>query len=281
MDKNRLISLIQNPELTTSEDTLALARLVRTFPFFQSAHLLLLYNQKKFDKDLFSRQLQESAVFVADRSILFKLIKSIESNTVSIQEEIKNTIDQNLETADEKLQSKGESLDFQMEENLPILIIDSIPDTDSNNLKGIKSELLEIDEEPRPSVTINTNQGMIGLTEKEKSAKDSAKADNEPNEKIIFESSAEPSKTDIIDKFIQEDPVFKPKRTESEVLNEDVSKESITEDEELVTETLALIYTSQKLFPKAISVYEKLILKFPEKKAYFASRIEELKKNIK
>jgi len=47
---------------------------------------------------------------------------------------------------------------------------------------------------------------------------------------------------------------------------------------EIVTERLAEIYVLQGLKDKAIEVYEKLILKYPEKNIYFAKKIEELKK---
>jgi len=45
----------------------------------------------------------------------------------------------------------------------------------------------------------------------------------------------------------------------------------------MVTENLANIMIRQGLLEKAIEVYNKLIWKFPHKKAYFVARIEELK----
>ena len=46
---------------------------------------------------------------------------------------------------------------------------------------------------------------------------------------------------------------------------------------DFVTETLAQIYASQGYFAQAKEIYEKLILAYPEKSAYFAALIEKLK----
>ena len=45
----------------------------------------------------------------------------------------------------------------------------------------------------------------------------------------------------------------------------------------IVTETIAILYAQQDNIPKAIEVYRKLIEKFPEKSAFFASQIDKLK----
>lgn len=55
------------------------------------------------------------------------------------------------------------------------------------------------------------------------------------------------------------------------------TKEFITEDTMIVSETLAKIYEAQSQFIEAIKVYEKLILKHPDKKEEYTNRIIDLK----
>ena len=81
----------------------------------------------------------------------------------------------------------------------------------------------------------------------------------------------------IIERFIYNEPQIKPLAADK-LDNENKAKKSSEDKDELVTETLARIYTDQMLYHKAIATYQKLILKFPEKKLYFAAQIEQLEK---
>lgn len=59
---------------------------------------------------------------------------------------------------------------------------------------------------------------------------------------------------------------------------EQVIQQSIMENPDLASETLAELLVAQMQYEKAISVYERLILKFPEKSSFFAEKISNLKK---
>ena len=78
----------------------------------------------------------------------------------------------------------------------------------------------------------------------------------------------------LIDKFIEGEPTIgKPKK---EVFFSPIksAKESLIENDEIVTETLARVYLEQGYLDKAITAYEKLSLKFPQKSSLFANQIK-------
>lgn len=80
----------------------------------------------------------------------------------------------------------------------------------------------------------------------------------------------------ILDKFIRENPsIARPK---SEFYNPvNMARQSAESDEELVSETLASILLRQGHHKKAIIMYEKLGLLYPDKLAYFAGLIQKIK----
>ncbi|MGY3214939.1 hypothetical protein [Mucilaginibacter sp. HD30] len=91
--------------------------------------------------------------------------------------------------------------------------------------------------------------------------------------------SVETKADKIIEKFIHEEPQIKHP-SKAKLDSENKAKKSSEDRDELVTETLAKIYTEQMLYHKAILTYKKLMLKFPEKSLYFAGQIEQLENKI-
>ena len=83
----------------------------------------------------------------------------------------------------------------------------------------------------------------------------------------------------ILDKFIRDNPsISRPKADFYSAV--DVAKQSVEEDDDLVTETLADIYYKQGAWKKAIKAYEKLCLIYPHKMSYFAALIQEIDNHL-
>ena len=82
----------------------------------------------------------------------------------------------------------------------------------------------------------------------------------------------------IIEKFIKEEPSIK-KPSDKEYKEElKIAKDSLSEGYDIVSETMAKLFLAQGNRKKAIKVYEKLILIYPEKNTYFAARISDITK---
>ena len=95
--------------------------------------------------------------------------------------------------------------------------------------------------------------------------------------KIDPESPKTKEQIAIIDQFIKAQPSIKPKTDQAPPSDLTEIKSGEFADN-IISETLAEILIRQGKKEKAIEVYRKLIWKFPQKKAYFAAQIEELKK---
>ena len=132
----------------------------------------------------------------------------------------------------------------------------------------IKEELEEIiAEEKTEDVAsnipnfVNTWQNWLKIDRTE-----TPKTDPEPS-KIIEK------KSEIIDKFIEENPKISQLKEDAHY----VVKEKANDISHLMTETLAKLYVEQKLYTKAITAYEALKKKHPERQDEFEDKIQEIK----
>ena len=89
---------------------------------------------------------------------------------------------------------------------------------------------------------------------------------------------AKKSQSELIEKFIQNEPQFeKQKVTQTEgSMQEDLASKNLKVSDDFHTETLAKLMVKQGKHKRAVEIYEKLSLKFPEKRTYFASQIEKV-----
>lgn len=83
-------------------------------------------------------------------------------------------------------------------------------------------------------------------------------------------------KESIIEKFIKNDPKISKLTADKKGEGEDLTA-NLFSNKKFISENLAKIQAKQGYTKEAIEIYEELMLKFPEKKTYFAEQIKNLK----
>lgn len=150
---------------------------------------------------------------------------------------------------------------------------------DSGTSDFILNTLVEESEEIKKkdvSVEFNSNQPH-SFTDWLKHASESP--EKNISEQKTAQSTEKLSSTDLIDKFLREEPrISKPKTEFYNPVNK--AKQSVADDITFMSETLAKILVLQGNFTKALQAYENLRLKYPEKRLYFAAQIKNIRKLI-
>ena len=248
MDKDRLQYIIENPQSINDNDLESLSLIVAEYPYFTVAQILLAVGYDLTEDKKLNKQLRLAAAMSPDRNSLRHLLAESKErkNTRDLPDEFSNESQQTTDNGQQSLDS----------------IV--IPEIDLNKSQEELSKEMDLLEEKRKSLDelkYLIEQRIIELErEKEEANKE---------EKTL-------SKTEIIDKFIAENPqISRPKQEFYNPMT--VAQASVVDKENIISETLATIYLNQGYVEKAISVYQKLSLKNPEKSVYFAELIEKAK----
>ena len=93
-----------------------------------------------------------------------------------------------------------------------------------------------------------------------------------------IDRSGKKSNNEIINLFLEKKPTITKKSKQKFYKASENAKTSIRENNEIISETLAKVYTRQEHYEKAISIYKKLSLKYPQKSIYFANQINLISK---
>jgi tetratricopeptide (TPR) repeat protein len=288
MTPETFVQYLKNPSLLNESTIDELWMLVKEYPYFQAARMLLAKNLHQVQHEAYPLSLRLASAYAGNRGRLKALIEgkwlidttwddelveqSFENKLLETTEQTNEPVDglvempvelANLHTeaVEDLLQPKIEEI-FQSEEHIPI----------EETLAGpVEPEMQEVDD-------VNSSFPEIETYD---ISKELPATGNLPDEIPLPENGQEKALAHkkLIDKFIQEEPRITPRQV---FFNpEDVSRQSALLPEDFVTETLAKIYEQQGQFATAIKIYEKLMLLIPEKSTYFAAQIEKIKFNRK
>ncbi len=260
-----IILSIENPIVSKIEEETAIAE--KTDEVLVKEDLILPIEIEALE-DIIENEVSIPPIEI-DIPELESIIESVDEESLSEQiinikginplEEIKNTDN---DTFDQEILSIAISTSYNLD-----------------HLENIEKELdIEIEEPEQKIIQINSEKRSFSSWLQANDRyfepqvdEEKARIDLIVNQFIKDEPKlSRPSKEEIID--------IKPKTEFFSPVKK--AKESLEISTMPVSETLAKIFALQGNFPKAIFAYEQLCLINPEKKIFFASRIEELKKKL-
>ncbi len=247
MNRQQFFLWMKDPASLNSDSIRELQQLTGDYPYFQSARLLHLLNLKLMQDYRFEQELPTVAAFIPDRARL--------RDWLAMLDEKETGRDKSGTMKDESLNPSAIKPD--MEEHL------------KNIEEQIKASLDEIEfKKSRLRELIEEKKAIVGDIDNQ--------AEDLQDKKKDFPLRPLP-KDELLEEFLRQ----RQGQSQGRVTfyNPDESaRKSIEENDEILSETLARLIAAQGKNDKAIKIYQKLMLKYPQKSSYFAAQIEKLRK---
>lgn len=309
MNREQFLNYLDSPFGLSVESKQQLQLLVKQFPYCQTAQLLFIKNLSLQNDINYKSQLKIAAAYAGDRKMLYRLITSEKENQsqkikkktkveaatdqqkeIKINQDFKKKLTTEEASVQENTKKKEKSKTIISDKNVATPSPEVIPVIEKKSFTAwfkqispqtekIKSPSTKSDAQQKFTETIpkkdsleklyieniNATVGVLDLETEENSKskipkEQSVISDNDNQIKRFVESYTNREKN--IHKF------YSPVKS---------AQQSLDEDEDLISETLAKIYFEQGDYKRAIKIYEKLILKFPEKNSIFATQIKIIK----
>jgi len=297
MTQERFLKLLDNPDLLASISYEELKTLALAYPYAHTLRYLLAIKSRQDNHPEFARNLSAAAAHSLDRTRLFQLIAPKKLAPVPVEAEESVLELKPIETVQQELQARAPVPRASETASATSSAAQQAPAPDSGrpqtnvalDLTGAfgaeeteelpvvlekaaapEPEAAEITEKPvldfRPSFAAwasQFNSPVLGAWEKSESTFNT------------FPPAKQPVKTPPPPKQAAEE---QPEQDSDTPTPQMLAEKSVTENKDILSETLARLYVRQGFRDKAIAMYKRLGLAFPEKSAYFAAEIEKLKK---
>lgn len=276
MEKQLFNQLVTRFNALQPEEVSQLPQLVKLYPYSQLLHALCARGYQDLDLGGKEKWLQESAVYATDRAVL-KWVMTLPKLETSEQPKEEQTPVAPVQTvtlihgngsqtkpepeikpeivSENLTESVGEELYEQVAHDLEAL---------TQSKKRFEAAVAKLETESHHALREDGAEESL-IKELELHAKKRVKIDAKRKEQ-----------SEIIEKFIKAQPAIpKPQATGSAAI--DLTEKSSVLSKDVISESLVDLLIKQGKRDRAIEMLKKLIWKFPQKKAYFAARIQDLK----
>lgn len=304
MNRNEFLARAADYSTLHDSDIVGLKEVLGRYPYFQPARTLLARALKSADDISFQEELKDAALHAGDRKLLWEIVEGQNAKTQRIVIEV--TKEAPLEVKAFQEPADIIVLETEVDSNIAAQSFEEsdVVEPKSDLLGGEFASLLEM---PEAEILIKSNEPPVNLTEaialdplpelsveSEKlsftewlkrnpssaNVKSSLAASPELKKEEVSDfkisSPVKAEEDSLITKFIETEPRISQPTKASFFSPVDMARRSVEDRDDVVSETLAKIYASQGDHQRAIRIYIKLSLLYPEKNSYFAALIENL-----
>ncbi len=278
MNKTDFTDIIKQQRILTDTELDEITKVSTKYPYFQSPRVIILNSLYRNDDIEFPERLNKMAIYIADREALYNLLNSEKTGTgktegtasdVAVTEREEGTDHKYFEPVSGR--SKEELLE-EIQIRLSEIDEGEILQLDESGNTDFETETETDERKPEYDFIAGNELLDLDLTTGEDAQN---KMDAGEEDEIEFMDDDE-----LLDRFIKSNPRIESLKDDENPGTGDISADSTKESSHLVSETLAGIYLSQGYYTRAIIIYEKLSLKYPEKNSYFAAQIQKIKEII-
>jgi hypothetical protein len=293
------LKVLQHFPATSSQEAEALLTLKANFPFSQVLHILSARVSKDHEFANSKTELQLAAVYSADRGVLKEIMQISKRPDVCNGTEPAQAVPAS--TASDMANVVLEDLAklSKLRQNFELLYAEG-PTSSQFALSEIVQAEIAVEDESDSIAVKSKKERIVQLAKALSGPVEEKVLELEPGfktrrrrkdttdtlldqiavtkQELTPESEKHKEQIEIIDHFIRIQPSISGTK-DKQAQNNDLATIKTGEfGDHIISETLVEILLKQGKREKAVEVLKKLIWKFPQKKAYFAAQIEELRK---
>ncbi|MCD4731123.1 MAG: hypothetical protein K8R74_11005, partial [Bacteroidales bacterium] len=255
MNRQQFIDYIKSPDKLNADSAIQLENLVKEYPYCQTADVLFTLNLYKENHFKFNDQLKLASAYACDRKVLKKLVNSV--RTLSQP-------DSSIALSQTKVKPQATETIPQIEETNLIALIDLLKN-EVNSIKNRTSKQLSSLEYSKLNKLADKLEDMLQELDDPDSIKPKVQAvttimgeyNMDHLKELPSVETNQLANNNLIDKFLENKPKIKPVSKSVFFDPVDLARQSLMDNESVVSETLAEIYYKQGNLSKAIKIYKK------------------------
>ena len=300
LNKSNINKRLFDQQVFKESEMLEFKEIIGLYPYASVFTIAYLRGLKKMEHIQFEEELHQHAFKIANRNLLYQLVIQPEEEIEAETEEKTETVEETqvVEETEAKTETETIAVEEAKTETEAEVIVEIKTETEVEELIHSGSETIE-KADTELATLINASAATTTFIHEFNQQGAEVDAELAKNE-LPKESKALPSKAEIEstpksfnqwltlgvttnNPELEEEKttmisIEKPKREFYSPSKK--AKESIDANKMPVSETLAKIFVLQGNYPKAIYVYEQLIIIYPKKNSIFASQIKQLSNKL-